>query len=90
MARTKVYKISGAGASLSSDQKSRSKRYMWSMAIRMLCFGLALISQGVLQWLFLLGSLVLPWIAVVIANAGRENRLQSEPYTYESGKELEA
>lgn len=90
MAKTKVYKISGAGTSLSSDQKSRSKRYMWSMAIRMICFGLALISQGILQWLFLLGSLVLPWIAVVIANAGRENRLQSEPYSYESGKELEA
>ncbi|MEN9922766.1 MAG: hypothetical protein RIS09_280 [Actinomycetota bacterium] len=60
------------------------------MAIRMLCFGLALISQGILQWIFLVGSLVLPWIAVVIANAGRENRIQSERYDYESGKELQA
>jgi Protein of unknown function (DUF3099) len=60
------------------------------MAIRMICFGLALVSEGVLQWAFLIGSLVLPWIAVVIANAGRENRLQAEPYTYESGKEIEA
>ena len=60
------------------------------MAIRMICFGLALVSEGVLQWAFLLGSLVLPWIAVVIANAGRENRLHAEPYTYESGKEIEA
>lgn len=90
MAKTKVYKISGAGAGLAGDQQSRSRRYMWSMAIRMLCFGLALISQGVLQWIFLLGSLVLPWIAVVIANAGRENRLQAEPYSYESGREIEA
>jgi len=90
VAKSKVYQISGAGTALSSDQKSRSRRYMWSMAIRMLCFGLALISQGILQWLFLIGSLVLPWIAVVIANAGRENRLQAEPYVYESGKELEA
>jgi purine-cytosine permease-like protein len=90
MAKSKIYQISGAGLLLSSDQKSRSKRYMWSMAIRMLCFGLALISQGILQWIFLVGSLVLPWIAVVIANAGRENRIQSERYDYESGKELQA
>lgn len=44
------------------------------MAIRMTCFGLALLTDGLFRWVFLGGSLVLPWVAVVIANAGLENR----------------
>lgn len=42
----------------------------------MVCFGLALLTDGILRWVFLGGSLILPWVAVVIANAGLENRLQ--------------
>lgn len=61
------------------------------MSIRMVCFGAALVTDGVLRWVLLAGSLVLPWVAVVLANAGRENRLQKDepteismPYSLES------
>jgi hypothetical protein len=56
----------------------------------MACFGAALVTDGIWRWVFLVGSLVLPWVAVVLANAGRENRLERDipteiahPYTLE-------
>ncbi len=56
----------------------------------MVCFVAALLTDGPIRWVLLVGSLVLPWIAVVLANAGRENRLEkgeqaeiARPYTLE-------
>lgn len=56
----------------------------------MVCFVAALLTEGPLRWLLLFGSLVLPWVAVVLANAGRENRLErsapteiARPFTLE-------
>ncbi len=60
------------------------------MSIRMVCFVAALLTDGPIRWVLLVGSLVLPWVAVVLANAGRENRLEkgepaeiARPYTLE-------
>jgi hypothetical protein len=71
-----VHSVTTASSGLTKQQMDRSRKYMWSMSIRMVCFGLALLTDGILRWVFLAGSLVLPWVAVVIANAGLENRLQ--------------
>jgi hypothetical protein len=79
-----VYRISGAPLPLSDDINARTRRYLLLMAIRTVCFLGGVIAwvafeQVLLAWVLLVGSLVLPYLAVVIANAGRERR--AEPPT---------
>jgi hypothetical protein len=47
----------------------RQRRYLISMSIRTLCFILAVVVHGPLRWVFVSAALVLPYIAVVMANA---------------------
>ena len=68
----KFSSITSAPASLSSDQGARARRYFISMLIRTACFILAVIAPSPWRWIALSGALVLPYIAVIIANAGRE------------------
>jgi hypothetical protein len=68
-----VYQITGARRGVSEDVGSRAKRYVISMAIRTVCFPLAVLTEGWLRWTFVAGALLLPYFAVIIANAGREN-----------------
>jgi hypothetical protein len=73
---TEVFRITGARAGLTEDVKGRQRRYVISMSIRTLCFLLAIILwhvQIVLAAIALVLGGLLPYIAVVIANAGREN-----------------
>jgi hypothetical protein len=64
--------ITSAGASLSKDQSGRAKRYFISMMVRTLCFILSVILPSPYRWFTLVGAVFLPYVAVVIANAGRE------------------
>ena len=64
--------ISNVGQPLSKDQSSRARKYFISMMIRTLCFILAVILPSPYRWIALFGAVVLPYIAVVVANAGRE------------------
>jgi len=68
----KIYDITSAPQALTRDQASRQKRYFISMMIRTACFILAVILPSPYQWFALLGAVTLPYLAVVIANAGRE------------------
>lgn len=68
-----VFNVTSAPVPLSVDQAARNRRYLISMAIRVTCFVLCIVASGWLRWAFFIGALVLPWFAVVIANAGREN-----------------
>jgi hypothetical protein len=56
--------VSGA-----DDQGQRVKRYLLTMGIRVLCGALALITEGWLRWAFVTLAVVLPYVAVVMANA---------------------
>ncbi len=47
-------------------------RYAISMAIRTVCVVLAVVVDGPLRWVFVAGAVLLPYVAVVLANAGRE------------------
>jgi hypothetical protein len=60
--------ITSARTSHSADIRRRQLRYLISMAIRTACFVLAFVTSGPLRWVFLAGSLLLPYVAVVIAN----------------------
>ena len=57
--------------SLRDDQSERMRRYLVSMSIRTVCFLLAVFTGGVLRWTFVAAAVVLPYIAVVMANAAR-------------------
>ena len=63
--------ITSASRPHSEEIRGREFRYIVSMGIRTLCFLLALLFMGHwVVWFFLAGAVFLPYIAVVIANAG--------------------
>ncbi len=45
------------------------RRYLIAMGLRGVCFVLAIVASGWLRWAFVVGAVVLPYIAVVLANA---------------------
>jgi hypothetical protein len=64
---------------MSEDINYRERRYLITMGIRALCFVLSIVfavtMHGAWRWLSivaLVGAVVLPYIAVVFANGGRE------------------
>jgi hypothetical protein len=66
--------ITSARRSLSEDVSSRTRRYLLLMGIRTTCFVLAVaFTSGWLRWVCVAGAIVLPYVAVIVANAGREN-----------------
>lgn len=67
-----VYQVTGARRSVSEDVGSRTKRYLISMGIRTVCLPLAVFTDGWVRWVFVAGAVLLPYFAVIIANAGRE------------------
>ena len=63
--------ITSASRPHSEDLQGRVRRYVISMGVRTLCFLLALASIGHwFVWVFLAAAIFLPYVAVVIANAG--------------------
>ncbi|ACQ80574.1 conserved hypothetical protein [Beutenbergia cavernae DSM 12333] len=69
---SRVPSITSAPRSQTDEQHGRLGRYMLSMGIRTACFLLAIVTEGWLRWTFAAAAIVLPYIAVVFANAGRE------------------
>ncbi len=64
-------RITSASRSHSADLRHREKRYVISMTIRTVCFVLTVVTIGHwFMWIFLAGALVLPYVAVVMANVG--------------------
>ncbi|MEU6221617.1 DUF3099 domain-containing protein [Streptomyces sp. NPDC047022] len=85
--RAQVFRITGARQGLAEDVRGRQRRYVISMSVRTVAVILAAtlwnVSRPVAVVALVLGA-VLPYIAVVIANAGRENA-PSLPSTFVSG-----
>ena len=71
--------ITGAQAPLSADQRARTRRYLISMAIRTVCFIGAIIASGLLRWALVVGAVLLPYVAVIMANAGRKRSERPQP-----------
>ncbi|MFB7910886.1 DUF3099 domain-containing protein [Kitasatospora sp. NPDC059146] len=70
-----IHRITGARSSLSEDVRGRQRRYVISMLLRTVCVLLAVVLWNVERWLAfgaLAGGVLLPYFAVLIANAGRE------------------
>ncbi|MBO1414710.1 DUF3099 domain-containing protein [Streptomyces sp. FH025] len=80
-----VFRITGARSSLTEDVRGRQRRYVISMLLRTLCVLLAVVLWDVQRWLAfaaLAGAVLLPYFAVLIANAGRE-RAPGLPSTFD-------
>ena len=67
-----VFSISKVETSLTEDQSGRQRRYLFSMGLRTACVVGGIMAEGALRWILIFGAVVLPYFAVVIANAGRE------------------
>lgn len=67
-----VHSITSARRALSEDLHDRNVRYLVSMAIRTVSLFLAVLTPDPWRWVFIAGAVVLPYVAVVVANAGRE------------------
>ena len=88
-----VYRISGAPTAHTDDIQVRFRKYVISMLIRTVCFLLAVFVDHPVRWVFVAGAVFLPYIAVVAANAGREQRGTPPPafeHVPEQLPELEA
>lgn len=71
-----MFSVTGLPASLQDDQGERIRRYLVSMGIRTLCFILAVVALAglhwtIIGWTFVVAAVILPYIAVVMANATR-------------------
>ena len=67
-------RITSAAASRNEDIAARQKRYLFSMGVRTLCFVGAIVASllGSPTWVWavlIAAALVLPYVAVVMANA---------------------
>lgn len=84
---TPVYRITGARQSLEEDVRGRQRRYVISMLVRTAAVVLTVLLWDVSRPLAvaaLVLGVVLPYIAVVVANAGRENA-PGAPGTFVAG-----
>ncbi|MFG2090029.1 DUF3099 domain-containing protein [Spirillospora sp. NPDC048824] len=72
-----VYTVTDAPRPMSEDIGYRQRRYLVSMGVRTVCFVGAILAAvgGAPAWAVLVlvaGALLLPYIAVIFANGGRE------------------
>lgn len=89
-ATPEVPSITTAPEPLAEDIARRQTRYLIQMGIRVVCFVLAVVTWGHLPvWVsivFIVGAVVLPYFAVIGANAGRER--QDEDASYLDPREI--
>lgn len=73
-----MHAITSAPASLADDQARRQRRYLVQMGVRVLCFLGAILAwphvPRVVAIVLIVVAAVLPYIAVLGANAGRERQ----------------
>jgi hypothetical protein len=74
--------ITSARTSRSADIKRREVKYLISMGIRTVCFVLAVVLTGPLRWVMVSAAFLLPYFAVVIANAA-DGRTSDGPQRFE-------
>ncbi|WP_050997186.1 MULTISPECIES: DUF3099 domain-containing protein [Frankia] len=69
--RRETVLITSAGRSRQSDIHRRELRYLASMFFRVVCFVLAVVAfHGWLRFVAVAIAVILPWVAVVVANGG--------------------
>lgn len=67
-----VLAITNAAVPHSEDMRHRMKQYALTMGIRMVCLALIFVVDGWFKIIPVVGAVVLPWVAVIIANGGAD------------------
>ena len=78
-----VHTITTAQASRDVDLSRRMRKYLISMSVRTVCFILAVVFDGPLRWVFAAAAILLPYVAVVIANAAPRRQAGHDAYVAE-------
>ncbi len=73
-----VHSITDAAAAHSEDMRERMIKYALAMGIRMVCIILIFVVDGWLKLVAVAGAVLLPWIAVVIANGSDKAEVHSD------------
>jgi hypothetical protein len=78
--------VTTAGKSPREELRQRTRRYLVTMGVRVVCVVLAIVLYELdLHWeaaVAIAASLVLPWVAVVAANAGPSRDDTADPSLY--------
>ncbi len=81
--------VTSAPQNPQDEIRGRQRRYLVTMGIRVVCFILAIVLAAAhVVWaagIAVGASLILPWIAVIAANAG-PTRLEETTLLYDSGR----
>jgi len=64
-----VQSVTSAPQSAADEQAQRMRRYLATMGFRVVCTILAIVASGWLRWTLVGAAVVLPYFAVVMANA---------------------
>lgn len=64
--------ITSAPEPLADDQARRARRYLMQMGFRVVCFVGAYFASGWLRWTMVAIAIVIPYVAVILVNAGRD------------------
>jgi len=80
--------ITSARDALSLEQRGRQRRYFISMMIRTACFIASIFLPSPYRWIAIGGAVLLPYVAVVIANAGRETILAPNSLISEKRRQI--
>ena len=85
--------ITTAPPNPAAERHARERRYLITMGIRLVCFILAIVLFSVglrfVAAFAVAGSLILPWIAVIAANAGPRRGAAGAPSLYSARKAAE-
>jgi xanthine/uracil permease len=75
--------VTTAPVSPADERRGRERRYLITMAVRVVAFILAIVlATGWIRVIAIILALVLPWVAVVLANAGPTRRASETPSLY--------
>ncbi len=71
--------ITDARSPASLEHNSRVKRYAWTMGFRTACFVAMVFVEGPLRWVLFAGAVVLPYVAVIVANQANQRSQPARP-----------
>jgi hypothetical protein len=93
MPRDEPILVTTAATSPAEERDTRQRRYLLTMGLRVLCIIVAIVFARI-SWIVsavaVAGSLVLPWVAVIAANAPkRSSRSGNTPTLYDGKRRSE-
>jgi Flp pilus assembly protein TadB len=75
--------VTTAGRSPGEDRRDRERRYLITMGFRVVAFVVALVvTKGWIRIVAIAAAMILPWVAVVLANSGPTRRPPEQPSLY--------